>query len=363
MVIIGPTLGRYLALQFTKTTLAVFATVFALVFLLDFIELMRRAGDAEGATPGFMAQLSLFRTPAVAEQVFPFAVLFGSMVTLLQLSRKLELVIARSAGVSAWQFLQPGVLVAALLGIGSVMLYNPLSANLKQRAAEQEARLFARAAKAASEKELWIRQKSRDGQAIIRADGAVSRTTSISRVTIFTFDEHGVFNERIEAREGVLRDGYWELKDARVLSASEEPQTFGTYLLASNLEASQVRQTFTPPESVPFWALDETIAQTERSGLDATRYRLQYDILLARPLLFIVMVIVAASVSLRFFRFGGVARMVLGGVAAGFMLYVATEVMRDLGSAGLVGPTVAAWFPAVVGSLLGTLALLYQEDG
>ena len=363
MVIIGPTLGRYLALQFTKTILLIFATVFALVFLLDFIEGMRRAGDAEGATSSAIALLALFRTPSVAEQVFPFAVLFGSMVALLQLSRKLELVIARSAGVSAWQFLQPGVLVAALFGIGSVMLYNPLSANLKQRASEKEAQIFARAAKAASTKELWIRQKSIDGQAIIRADGAVTRTTGISRVTIFTFDEQGAFNERIEAREGILRDGYWELKDVRVLSSTEEPQTFDSYLLASNLEASQVRQTFTPPESVPFWALDETIAQTERSGLDATRYRLQHGVLLARPLLFIVMVIVAASVSLRFFRFGGVGRMVVGGVAAGFLLYVATEVMRDLGSAGLVSPVVAAWFPAVVGSLLGTLALLYQEDG
>ena len=135
------------------------------------------------------------------------------------------------------------------------------------------------------------------------------------------------------------------------------------YHLASNLEPAQVRKTFTPPESVPFWELDETIAQTERAGLDATRYRLQYDILLARPLLFIAMVFVAASVSLRFFRFGGVARMVLGGVAAGFMLYVATELMEDLGASGLIGPTVAAWFPAVVGSSLGTLALLYQEDG
>src|SRR5919112_488350 len=363
MVIIGPTLGRYLAWQFIKSILAVFGTVCALVFLLDFIELMRRAGDAEGATPGVLARLSLFRTPAVAEQVFPFAVLFGSMTALLQLSRKLELVIARSAGVSAWQFLQPGLLVAALFGIGSVMLYNPLSAALKQRASEQEARLFARAAKAPAGKDLWIRQKSIDGQAIIRADGAVGRTTEISRVTIFTFDDNGSFSERIEAPEAILRDGYWELKEARVLSASEEPQTYDTYLLASNLEASQVRQTFTPPESVPFWAMDETIAQTERSGLDATRYRLQYDILLARPLLFVVMVIVAASVSLRFFRFGGVARMVLGGVAAGFMLYVATRLMEDLGGSGLVSPVVAAWFPGVVGSLLGTLALLYQEDG
>src|SRR5215210_8775378 len=124
MVLIGATLGRYLALQFTKTILAVFGTVFALVFLLDFIELMRRAGDAEGATPSLLAHLSLFRAPAVAEQVFPFAVLFGSMTALLQLSRKLELVVARAAGVSAWQFLQPGLFVAALIGIVSVTAYN-----------------------------------------------------------------------------------------------------------------------------------------------------------------------------------------------------------------------------------------------
>jgi len=153
------------------------------------------------------------------------------------------------------------------------------------------------------------------------------------------------------------------VKDARVLSMNEQPQAYETYILASNLEPSQVRQSFTPPDSVPFWNLDETIAQTERAGLDATRYRLQYDVLLARPLLFVAMVFVAASVSLRFFRFGGVSRMVLGGVTAGFVLYVGTQLMEDLGASGLVVPTVAAWFPAVVGSLLGTLALLYQEDG
>ena len=58
-----------------------------------------------------IAQLALFRTPAIAEQVMPFAVLFGSMAALLQLSRKLELVVARAAGISAWQFLQPGLLL------------------------------------------------------------------------------------------------------------------------------------------------------------------------------------------------------------------------------------------------------------
>lgn len=362
-MIIGVTLGRYLSARFTKTIIAVFLTVFGLVYTLDFVELMRRAGDAEGASASLMARLALFRTPTVAEQVLPFAVLFGSMAALLQLSRKLELVVARAAGISAWQFLQPGILVAALIGLVSIAAYNPASALLKQKASVIEARIFGRGTKASSGKDLWIRQKGLDGQAIIRAESAVENTTRLVRVTVFTFDDAGAFAERIEAREATLRDAYWELSDARVMTATEEPQSYGTYLIASNLEPSQVRQSFTPPESVPFWDLDETIAQTERAGLDATRYRLQHDVLMARPLLFVAMVFVAASVSLRFFRFGGVARLVLGGVAAGFMLYVATELMQDLGASGLISPVVAAWFPAVVGSLLGTLALLYQEDG
>ena len=138
---------RYFSLQFLKTILLVFGTVFALVYTLDFVELMRRAGDAEAHPTGLMAQLALFRTPAMAEQVLPFAVLFGSMAPLLQLSRKLELVVARAAGISAWQFLQPGLLVAALIGVFSVTVYNPVSANLKQQASAIEARIFAQQAK------------------------------------------------------------------------------------------------------------------------------------------------------------------------------------------------------------------------
>lgn len=361
-MLIGATLGRYFSRQFLKTIFVVFGTVFALVYTLDFVELMRRAGDAEGATAGKMALLALFRTPSVAEQVMPFAVLFGSMAALLQLSRKLELVVARAAGISAWQFLQPGLFVAVALGILSITVYNPVSAHLKQRASTMEAKIFSRSAELGG-KEIWIQQKSEDGQAIIRAEAAVGESATITGVTVFTFDENGTFEQRIEAPEATLHEGFWELKNARVLTETEKPQTFASYEIASNLIPSQVQQSFIPPESVPFWELKDSIFRMERAGLDATPYQLQYDVLLARPLLFIAMVFVAASVSLRFFRFGGVAMMVLGGVAAGFVLYVATELMGQLGSAGLISSVVAAWFPAVVGSLLGTLALLHQEDG
>ncbi|MET0200671.1 MAG: LPS export ABC transporter permease LptG [Gaiellaceae bacterium] len=361
--LIGPTLGRYFAMRFLRTILGVFLTVFALVYTLDFVELLRRAGDSEGASAGLMAQLSLYRTPAVAEGVLPFAILFGSMAALLQLSRKLELVVARAAGISAWQFLQPGLFVALGIGAVSIGIYNPLSAMMKQRSTEIEARIFAKSTKASSGKDLWLRQRGLDGEAIIRAETAIEGTTTLAGVTVFTFDDAGAFASQIVAARAILHDGYWELQDTRVHLKDEPPESFDTYLIASNLDPGQVRQRFTPPESVPFWQLQETIARTERAGLDATRYRLQYDVLTARPLLFLAMVLVAATVSLRFFRFGGVGKLVLGGVAAGFLLYVVRQVMEGLGASGLIAAPVAAWFPAVVGSLLGTLTLLYQEDG
>lgn len=357
------TFGRYLTTRFARAIIGVFGTFFFLVLTLDFVELMRRAGDSPLATTPQIIKLALFRAPAVAEQIFPFAVLFGGMFALLTLSRKLELVVARSVGVSAWQFLQPAAVVAALIGLASIMLYNPLAAQLKHSATALEARLFARTGQVMSGQEIWIRQRSMDGQAIIRAAAALPEGNGLSQVAIFSFGPEGGFSERIEAREAVLHRGYWELSDARVVSATEEPQSYKTYLLATTLEPDQVRQSFTPPDAVGFWSMPTVIERTQRAGLDTTRYELRYQSLMARPLLLVAMILVAASVSLRFFRFGGVTRLVIGGVAAGFVLYVATQLSEELGASGIVNPPVAAWLPAVVGTMLGALALLHQEDG
>jgi lipopolysaccharide export system permease protein len=363
MHVFGNTLGFYIAGRFIKAIGGVFLTIYLLIFTLDFVELMRRAGDAQDASAGLMATLALYRAPAIAEQVLPFAVLFGAMAALLNLSRKLELVVARSAGVSAWQFLTPGILVGAAIGLLAVTAFNPLAAHLKQRAALIEAKIFVKSGRAPGSEELWLRQRSVDGQAIIRAVSASEQGRVLNRAIFFVFDPKGAFQERIEAATAKLNEGYWALSDGRVISTVDEPQSFQSYMLATNLELEQVRRTFTAPEQVAYWDLDEVIDRTERAGIDATRYRLQQAALNARPLLLVAMILVAATVSLRFFRFGGVARMVLGGVVAGFVLYVVTELTEDLGANGIIAPVTAAWFPAILGSLLGVLVLLHLEDG
>jgi lipopolysaccharide export system permease protein len=362
MIGIGFTLGRYLSLRFIQTIGAVFVTVFGLIYLIDLVELIRRAGEGVDVSTITLARLSFFRTPMIAEQILPFAVLFGSLAAFLTLSRKLELVIARASGVSVWQFGFPAVMVAMLIGLTAMMLYNPLAVNLKRRAEQLETRIFSRPTEQAT-RSRFVRQLSVDGSSIIRGAPGSADGTELGAVTVFVFDKAGLLLERVEAESAVLNKGYWRLENARILSVGIEPQQAGVYLLATNLTRDEVRQALGSSENVSFWRLPATIRQLELAGLDATRYRLRYQGLLARPFLLIAMVIIAASVSLRFFRFGGVAKLVLGGVIAGFVLYVCTQIAEDLGAAGLLSAPVAAWFPAIIGSLLGTYVLLHQEDG
>jgi lipopolysaccharide export system permease protein len=89
----------------------------------------------------------------------------------------------------------------------------------------------------------------------------------------------------------------------------------------------------------------------------------QYYQLLMQPFYLAAMVILAASVSLRSFRFGGVQQMVLGGVVVSFLLYVLSKITGDLSKAGLMPPLAAASLPPLVGGLIGLTTLLYQEDG
>ena len=118
-----------------------------------------------------------------------------------------------------------------------------------------------------------------------------------------------------------------------------------------------------PPKPCPFWQLPSYIEVADNAGLAAAGYRLQYYQLLAQPFYLAAMVLLAAAVSLRFFRFGGVQKVVLGGIGAGFLLYVLAKITGDLSKAGLMPPLAAAGLPALVGGLTGLTALLYQEDG
>ena len=358
---IGGIFSRYVGRQFLTAVAAVFFGSFILVTMIDFLEMLRRTGESN-VSALFVAKITVYRVPFVTERILPFAVLVGAMYCYLNLSRRLELVVARSAGVSAWQFVAPSIIVAILLGVAATTLYNPLSALLREQSKRLEAQIFGGEA-SFRDGAFFARQRSDEGQSIINAKTSRAQGIELGGVTIFRFDTAGRFRDRIEAKSAVLEPGHWRLEDVRIYANGVAPSDRPQFEVATNLTPTQVRESFATPETVPFWQLTSYIETAEKAGLAAAAYRLQYYQLLAQPFYLAAMVFFASAVSLRFFRFGGVQKMVLAGIGGGFLLYVMSKVTGDLSKAGLMHPAAAAGLPVFVGGLTGLIALLYQEDG
>ena len=360
------TLGRYFAGRFVVSAVGVFASIFVLLVLVDYIEMVRKTSGLASASAIMVAETSLFRVPQLLEKMMPFCILIGAMTCYLALSRRLELVVARAAGVSAWQFIAPALASAIVLGVhGDDRLQSDVrqSARTLQADGGGAVRLGARRRRAGCFRLLdqpgqqrrpghhQRRPQRAAGRAADRADGVHdSIPTSSSR-------------SESRRREATLEEGRWLFKSVRRYSLDAPPVDQDTFFLATSLTPAQVRNSFSTPETVSFWQLPSYIRSSESSGFATAGYRLQYHKLIAQPFLLAAMVMLAASVSLRFFRFGGVQKMVLSGVGAGFLLYVLSKVTEDLSKAELMHPIAAAWLPVCVGGLTGFLALLYQEDG
>ena len=359
------TLARYFGLRFLGVVAAAFCGLFALILMVDFVEMLRRTSGLEDASALTILTIALYRAPHITERVLPFTVLIGAMVCYLSLSRRLELVVARASGISAWQFLTPAIIVAIVLGILGATVYNPIAAVLRERSQRMESELFGQAARSLHDvgSGFWVRQKSADGQAVINARQSRQQGVELLGVTVFKFDDADNVLGRIEAKKATLQHRNWRLEGARVFAEGRPPEDHAFLDLSTHLTRAQVQESFATPETVPFWQLSSFIQLAENSGFAAIGYRLQYYQLLSLPLYLAAMVLLAAAVSLRLFRFGGVQKMVLGGIAGGFLLYVMSKVVGDLSKAGLMSAMVAAALPPFAGGVTAVTALLYQEDG
>ena len=312
-------------MRFLTAVASVFAGVFVLIVLVDYVELMRRTADVPNVSAWLVAKISFFRVPQITERMLPFWVLVGAMSCYLGLSRRNELVVARAAGMSAWQFVAP----AADRARSSSGWSRPRSTirsrpRCAKRSKRLEAEIFGDTRRPAAKR--------------ATASGCASAATTASRSST-----------RIEPRAGRAADERQRLRvrSGRPLSRAhrgqarrrwspatggssrrarlcggEPPRDRETYLVKTNLTAEQVRESFSTPETVPFWQLPAYIEIAERAGLTAAGYRLQYQTADRAAVSAAAMVLLAAAFSLRFFRFGGVQKMVLGGVASGFLLYV-----------------------------------------
>jgi len=362
---LSPTLTSYIARQFLIRFAAFFFGLVGVILLVSLVDLLDRTTNKEDVSFGLVLQMAVLKLPYLSQETMVFTVLFAGMATFWRLTRSHELVVARAAGVSVWQFLLPVVAVAALIGVLTVTVVNPLSAILLGRFEQLELRYLRHSTSmlAVSKTGLWLRQADDGGQSVIHARRVSHETITLHDVIVFRYEGTDRFSGRIDAPRAELRNGYWQLYDAWVTT----PGTAGRFAeqleITTDLTPEKIQDSFAPPETISFWSLPGFIELLEDAGFSGQRHRLQLHRLLASPLLYAAIILIAATFSLRPQRRGRIGLIILSGIAAGFLLHFLSNFVFALGLSAKIPVVLAGWTPAGVSLMLGAAMLLHLEDG
>lgn len=364
------TLSKYISARFCLFLGMVLATFVFIVVLFDVLEILRRAQD-HNVPFSIIVQMVLLKLPYIILDILPFIILLGGLLTFSSLTRNSELVVARAAGVSAWQFLLPAITISFAIGLLVISIINPLSAVLFSRFEALETKYLDSSVSSLSVSStgVWLKQqnKNENTKIIIHALHASNKTASLFDTTFFIFDQDNTFRSRIATKEAVLTPGYWVIKEGNLVEANKQssssPQIITNYKIATTLKLHQIQDSFSSPETVIFWRLPEFIKTLKTAGLSTMRHTLYWHKVMVTPFLLSAMVFFAAAFSLRLPRKGRTGLLVAGGILAGFLIRFLSDLVSAMGLAGTIPLVFAAWAPVLISILLGAGLMLHLEDG
>ncbi|OAN52200.1 LPS export ABC transporter permease LptG [Paramagnetospirillum marisnigri] len=365
---LSPLLSGYIARQFASAFGGVLLVILGIILLFDLIELIRRAAGKAELGAGLIFVLALLKLPQMLHTVLPFAMMIGAMICFWRLTRSHELVVARSAGISAWQFIAPVLAVSSVFGIFEITAFNPLAASMYGRYERLQDELINAKSSAfdLSEVGLWLREPHDQGEMVVHSQDVRQEglTLFLKDAQFFIYDRPDRFARRISAETATLVDGVFEVHGAWVMEGGRPSSFVQAMRINTQLTLDRIHDNFAAPETLSFWQLPGFIRFFERAGFTAAKHRLYLQSLLASPVLYCGMVLLAAVFSLKpNNRSGGLGTRVAAGVATGFAVYFFSKVVYAFGLSSTLPQAMAAWTPAVFAGLVGMAGLFHLEDG
>lgn len=366
------TLSYYIGKYFFLGIMLALFGLLAITSLVDVIEMIRRTSGKDGVPFHIIVTLTLLKAPIYITKLIPYAVLIGSMAALTRLTKTQELVVARSAGVSVWQFLSPAIIVVFCIGVFMTTVFNPFAAILMTRQEQLENKYISGQSSllAVSSSGLWLRQientdvnTNNISEHIIYAERLVQSNMSFAKIIIFSFDKNKKFVERLDAKNATLSNGMLHLNSVIRSLPGQPPENIEEYNLPTSLTLEHIQDSFASPETVSFWQLPHFINVLELAGFSAIKHKLYWQTLISNPFLMIGTVLIAAVFSLRLPRRGKIGLLIVSGIMTGFLIHFFTDIIFAFGSAGTIPVALAAWTPALIVNMAGASMLLHLEDG
>ena len=343
----------------------------SLFFFIDFVDELDSVGR-NGYTLGHAMARGLLAVPGHFYELFPIAVLIGTIYAMARLAQSSEFTILRTAGLGPGRALGLLALPGLVFALLTFVVGDYVAPYSERQAVALKA--GARGGLSFGSGGAWMKERrpATDAAALSgdtgAADTSEERSISVNvtaatggaellGIRIFEFDSDGRLRTRIEARTGqVLKTGPWRLREVqRTDWPTPEAAQRGTPLrlqrlaeLAwpTSLNASVVAAALLPVQTmstVDLWRYTSHLADQDQA---VQRHEIQFWKKALYPLACVVMVALALPFAYLHARAGGVSYKVFGGIMLGIGFVLLNNASGHLGLLRQWTPWVAAAAPS-----------------
>lgn len=353
-------LTRYLGREIYLGTALVFAALITLFAFLDLIHELNVMGIGQYHL-GYVLLFVLLTIPGHLTELFPVAVLVGSIFALVQLAASSELTVLRASGASMWQMLGALFKIALPLIVLSFVVSEfvaPPSERLAQqlRMKAQNAQVFLKEFRSG----VWVK----DERSFVNVK-SVMPDTSLSNVNIYRFDETYHLEAITKAkRANFVEQGRWQLDDVLETRFGKQGTTVNAaasqeWLTALNPSILSVL--LVVPEQMSAYDLYQYVGHLQDNRQKSARYEIAMWNKLVYPLALLVMLLLALPFASYQRRSGGISAMIFAGIVLGLLFHFVGRLFASLGALNDWSPFISATAMTALFLVLGATLLWWTE--
>ena len=362
------TLRRLLYREIVVSVAFVTVAFLALFYFIDVVEDLDEVGK-RGRTVWHVAQAALYELPGHFYELFPIAVLIGTIYALSRLAQSSEFTILRTSGLGPGRALR----MLALLGVGFGTLnfmVGDLAAPASERAAVRLKSQFSGGLRVGGAG-AWLKEKRTDPQGERSWSvnvGAMAPSGLLEELLLLEFDADGRLRTRIAAPQArVEEDGSWTLRQAAVMQwpvpGTDNPQVLqqlhAELKWTTTLRADVVAAAVLPLSTMTTLELYRYSMHLSDQEQTAQRHLIRFWKKALYPLACLVMVALSLPFAYLHARAGGVSLKVFGGIMLGITFVLLNNLAGHIGLLREWTPWAAAALPSLLFLLMSMAAFAW----
>ncbi|MDR1266846.1 MAG: LptF/LptG family permease [Holosporales bacterium] len=351
---------RYLLKLHLKSLLGVVFTVALIIFILTFIETLRRMRWWDVIPLGFLTSTALYRLPNVIALLFPYMYLIATGLTLESLASSRQMTVLQASGYSIWQILSPFLWFAGFLSAFWFWGLQPLSVYLYGEIQFREQTYFS-SDSTVSRNNLWLHQQPTSSSGVLLQVGHMG-DTDCSDISVYRFSQNGGLEEVLFAKTLHFDANRWTLSQGTLFDPdSLEYRPFSNRQLENSLDISKILPSLQSPKDLGIYDIFSTMKVRKEGHLSEREHAMTLHALGAKAVLIFFMVLLAGCLQIRHSRLGkglSVAQTLL----CGLLLHFSTDIFSSFGLKRVLSPFWAGWTPALLTGAIALIGLIRKGE-